>query len=654
MLSSNFKIKRKKNTIEPEEILLDRKNSEEDSLEKLEWPIKPSFLKIVFWLSLIFFLLVFLRLGYLGVVKGDFYSKRAENNHIRYYYVNAPRGIIYDRYHQPLVLNIPSYSLILVPVDLPKNQEERNKTIEEVSRIFNLNPYEIILKLEEKKEISLEPILIKTNLEIDEVRQFETKIINASGFEIIEDNSRFYPYKETMAHLIGYVGKMSKEDIEKFPSYPLTSIIGKAGLESYYENYLQGKPGKRLIEVDASYKVIKDLGSQEPVSGNDLITTIDKDLQLELYNSLEKYTSQLNIKGAAGIALNPKTGEILAMVSLPSYDPNVLTKGSPAKTIENYFTNPYHPLFNRAISGLYYPGSTIKPLMAIAALEENIISPTKKIYDEGEIVITSPYNPNQKYVYHDWKKHEWVDLKKAIAVSCNVYFWTVGGGYKDIKGLGIEKIKKYWLDFNLDKKLNIDLGGETLSVLPDPNWLKEARKEDPIWKLGDTYNVSVGEGNLLLTPLQIISYISTIANNGQLMKPFIVENIVSPPGQTIFRQKPTILHILNASLNNIKLVQEGLREVILSGTAQSLKYLPFEVAGKSGTPKFMTGGRETYHSIFVSYGPYENPEIALIVLLEQPPTGSLATLSITEEVLNWYYYNRILTNSNNQTIRSNN
>lgn len=641
----NFKIKRNKNTIEPEEILLDRKNSEEDSLEKLEWPIKPAFLKIVFWLSISLFLIVFGRIGYLQIAKGDFYIKRAENNRIRYYYVNAPRGIIYDRYHTPLVLNIPSYSLILVPVDLPKNLEERNKIIEEVANIFNLNPQEILQRLEGKKEINLEPILIKTNLEVEEVRQFETKIVKAPGFEIIEDNSRFYPYKEAMAHLVGYVGKMSKEDILKFSSYPLTSIIGKAGLESYYENYLQGKPGKRLIEVDASYKVIKDLGSQEPISGNDLITTIDKDLQLELYNSLLKYTSQLNIKGATGIALNPKSGEILAMVSLPSYDPNILTKGSPAKTIENYLNNVYHPLFNRAISGLYHPGSTIKPLMAVAALEENIISPTKKIYDEGEIVITSPYDPNQKYIYRDWKKHEWVDLKKAIAVSCNVYFWTVGGGHQDIKGLGIEKIKKYWLDFYLDKKLNIDLSGEALGILPDPQWLKEARKDDPVWKLGDTYNVSVGEGNLLLTPLQIINYISTIANNGKIMKPFIVKDIISPPEKVIFSQEPTILHSLGASLDNIKLVQEGLREVILSGTAQSLKYLPFEVAGKSGSPKFMTGGREAYHSIFVSYGPYENPEIALIVLLEQPPAGTLSTLSITEEVLNWYYYNRIMKNN---------
>ncbi len=637
-----LKIKREKNSIEPEEILLDKNNGSE-SLEKLEWPLKPAFLRIVLIFAIISFGLLYFRLFYLQIIKGEKFAIRAENNRIRYYYVNAQRGIIYDRFKNPLVLNIPSYSLILVPIDLPQDLNQRERIISDVSKIFNLDPLEIKRKLEEKKEVNLDPILIKTHLEIEEVRQFETQIREKNGFEVIEDTSRFYPYKEAMAHLIGYVGKMSKEDIEKYPTYPLTSIIGKAGLESYYESYLQGKPGKRLIEVDASYQVVKNLGSEEPKSGYDIITTIDKNLQLELYNSLSNYAKQINVKGATAIALNPKTGEILALVSLPSYDPNILTKGYPEKTVKNYLSDSFHPLFNRAISGLYHPGSTIKPLMAVAALEERVIDPKKQIYDEGEITIVSPYDPKQKYTFRDWKKHDWVDLKKAIAVSCNVYFWSVGGGYKDVKGLGIEKIKKYWLEFNLGNKTGIDLVGESTGVLPDPEWIKNNRKYDPVWKLGDTYNVSIGQGNLLLTPLQIINYISAIANNGKIIKPFIAKSIISSDdNQILIERHPEVLKNLNVSLDNLKLVQEGMREVVLSGTAQSLKYLPFEVAGKSGSPKFVSGGKEAYHSIFVSYAPYNDPEIALIVLLEQPPTGSLTALSITEEVLNWYYYNRMI------------
>ncbi len=643
MFQSNFKIKRNKNIIEPEEILLEEKNDKENSFGRLEWAIKPTYLKTVFWLSLLAFIIIFGRVFYLEAIQGDFYAQRAENNRLRYYFVNAPRGIIYDRYNKPLVSNISSYSLIMVPPDLPRDKDSKDKAIKEVSEIFNLETSEITQHLT-KDVISLEPVLLKTNLEIEEVRKFETQMLSASGFEIVQDTSRYYPYAEAMAHLVGYVGKMSEEDIKKYPNYPLTSVIGKTGLESYYENYLEGSFGKRLIEVDASYKIIKDLGTQEPISGNDLITTIDKDLQIKLYETLKQYSDDLDLKGAVGIALNPLNGEVLALASLPSFDPNVMTKGSPQAIIESYLNNQNHPLFNRTISGLYHPGSTIKPLMAVAALEEHIIDPKKEIYDEGEIVIVSPYDPNQKYVYKDWKKHDWVDLKKAIAQSCNVYFWTVGGGYKDIKGLGIEKIKKYWLEFNLDKKLNIDLGGETAGILPDPQWMKINRAEDPVWKLGDTYNVSIGEGDLLLTPIQILSYISSIANNSRLMKPMIVKNIVSPLNQNILTQEPKIIKSIDASPETLKIVQEGLREVVVSGTAQPLKYLPIEVAGKSGSPKFLVGGTEGYHAIFVSYAPYDKPEIALIVLIEQPPpnTGSATTLKITEEILRWYSENRIM------------
>ncbi|HPC30929.1 MAG TPA: penicillin-binding protein 2 [Candidatus Paceibacterota bacterium] len=643
MFQSNFKIKRNKNIIEPEEILLEERNDKENSYGRLEWTIKPTYLKTVFWLSLAFFLIIFGRVLYLEAVKGNLYAQRAENNRLRYYFVNAPRGIIYDRYNEPLVENIPSYSLVMVPPDLPQDENSKDKIVQEVSNIFSLPPEEINRHLT-NKDISLEPVLLKTNLSIEEVRKFETTVINASGFKIVQDNSRYYPYAEAMAHLVGYVGKMSAEDIKKYPNYPLTSVVGKTGLESYYEKYLAGYFGKKLIEVDASYKIVKDLGAQEPTPGSDLITTIDKDLQVELYKTLKKYSDNLGLKGAAGIALNPLNGEVLALVSLPSFDPNILTKGSPSKIIESYLTSQNYPLFNRAISGLYHPGSTIKPLMAVAALEEQIIDPEKEIYDEGEIVIVSPYDPNQKYVYRDWKKHDWVDLKKAIAQSCNVYFWTVGGGYKDIKGLGIEKIKKYWLEFNLDKKFNIDLGGETAGVLPDPEWIKTNRVNDPTWKIGDTYNVSIGEGNLLLTPLQILSYLSSIANGGKLMKPMIVKNIISSSNENVLVQESKVIKSINASAETLKLVQEGLREVILSGTAQSLKYLPIEVAGKSGSPKFLIGGKEGYHAMFVSYAPYDNPDIALIVLIEQPPpnTGSATTLAITEEILKWYYENKKL------------
>jgi penicillin-binding protein 2 len=626
-------IKRGGHLLDPEEILLDKKAEEmgEDQLAKLEWPLASIFVKGLLVFCSVLMVIIFSRIFYLQIVKGSYYKDLADNNKTRHYVINAPRGIIYDRYGEPLVLNSPSFSLTMVPLDLPRDSNERKKLIDQVVSIFNLNKVDVENILQEKGSLSsIEPILLKPNLEVDEIRKFEANIESNKGFVVIADTSRYYPYKETMAQVVGYVGRISSDDKAIYKDYPLTSMVGKDGLEAYYESTLQGKWGRRLVEVDVYGKLKQDLGTISPQQGNDLITTIDKDLQIKFYESLEKQLKNLGVSAGAGIALNPKTGEILALVNLPSFDPNILVKGSPSDLINQYLQSKHYPLFNRVISGLYSPGSLIKLLVALAALEEKIIDPLKKIYDEGQIVITSPYDPKEKYIFNDWQPHGWVDMRKALAVSCNVYFWTVGGGYQDITGLGLEKIKKYWNIFKLGEKQGIDLDDESAGVLPDEEWLKKIRPNDPTWKLGDTYNISIGEGGLSLTPLQMADYISTIANNGILMKPHLEKDI-----------SPAPLLKLDVSPDNLKIVQEGMRQVVTEGTATSLNDLPMEVAGKSGSPKFISLGKEKYHALFGAYAPYSDPQIVIFVLIEQPPQGSIATLPVAREILDWYYQNRI-------------
>lgn len=639
-------IKRNDHLIDPEEILLDKKAEEMggNQLMKLDWPLASGFLKGFFIICLILVSVIGIRIFYLQIVKGAYYSDLALNNKTRYYVINAPRGIIYDRYHRPLVLNSPSFSLIMVPLDLPRAVNERELLINQVVSIFNLNKEEIENILKNDNILSsIDPILLKPNLDVEEIRKFEANALSNKGFVVASDTSRYYPYSDAMAQLVGYIGKMSVQDKLKYPNYPLTSMVGKDGLELEYENSLQGVWGKRLVEVDAYGKVKQDLGTLSPQSGNDLETTIDKDLQIKFYESLKKQLNNLGVSSGAGIALNPKTGEVLALINLPSFDPNILTKGSPSTVINQYLQDKNHPLFNRVVSGLYAPGSLIKPLMAIAALEEKIIDPLKKIYDEGKIVINNPYHPNIKYVFNDWQPHGWVDMRKALAVSCNVYFWTVGGGYQDITGLGLAKIKKYWNLFGLNKKQGIDLSDEATGVLPDAEWLKKIRPDDPTWKLGDTYNISIGEGGLSLTPLEIADYISAIANNGIMMKPHLNK-----------ATEPTPLLNLNISSNNLKVVQEGMRQVITTGTATSLNDLPMAIAGKSGSPKFISLGKEKYHALFAAYAPYNDPQIVILVLIEQPPQGSVATLPVVHDVLSWYYENRLATSTPTTTINNKN
>lgn len=642
----NYYLDRKENLLDPEEVLLDKKAQQTEGdypLESLAWPLKKRALLIVFWLAIIFGFLIFIRSFYLMILKGADYEIRAFKNKTREILIEAPRGIIYDRNKNPLTINIPSYSLMIIPIDLNKEDKNFKDLLLKISKIFNydLKELEDIIELIYKKKLnySLDPILLKSDLSIEEIRLFETEVGENKGFAIFPTYKREYPYKEIFAHVVGYVGKITSEELEKYKDYPLSLKVGKIGLESYYQDILMGVPGKRVVELDASLKIKKVIQEIEPSSGSHLITTLDKDLQEVFYNALKKSITTYSAKGAAGIILNPKNGEVLSLVSLESFDPNVLTEGKNKSLINQYLTSPLAPLFNRVVSGIYQPGSLIKPLLALAALEEGIIDPNKNIYDEGEITITNPYNPEVKYIFRDWKNHGWVNMKKAIAESCNFYFWIIGGGYKEIQGLGWEKIHQYFKKFGLGETTGIDLPSEAQGILPTPEYLKKVRPNDPVWRLGDTYNISIGTGGLNLTPLQMSAYISIIANNGVLMKPHLLRAIEKSNGEVI----PILPEEKNRLLvfsDHLKIVQEGMREVILSGTATPLKYTLLEVAGKSGSPKYGQGVTERYNAVFGAYAPFENPEIVILIVIENPTSNTGSTLPVIEEVVNWYALNR--------------
>jgi len=534
-------------------------------------------------------------------------------------------------------------SLILSPQDLATNIN-KEKVILQIAAIFNLLPADIESKYLNLSSFSFEPVLLKTNVTTDEARIFEseTKEEERKGFYLVEDYSRAYVNSNAFSHVLGYVGKMDSEDITDNPDYPISDVLGKMGLEKYYESYLHGFSGKKLIEVDSKSHLNPNLGEESPKPGNSVYTTIDKDLQIELYNDLFSAVQKLGINKAAGIILNPKTGEVLSLVSLPSIDVNALTSGSPKKTIDEMMTNKYMPFINRAISGLYAPGSTIKPLVAMAALEEGTIDPNKVIKDEDALIVPNKYDPEHPAIFRDWRNHGSVDMRSAIANSCNIYFYALGGGYKDITGLGIKKLKEYWVKFHLAKKLGIDLFGEKDGTLPDPEWKKKNNKENPGWYLGDTYNISIGQGDLLITPIQIADYLASIANKGSIMKPFIVSKITDESNAIKYEAKSVVLSNLNMSLEHFDVVLEGMRGVITIGSAKMLNNLTdkFQVAGKTGTPQIM-GGKKT-NALFAAFAPYKDPEVLILVLLEEPPQGSVAAIPVVDQVMRWYYNNRFL------------
>lgn len=331
--------------------------------------------------------------------------------------------------------------------------------------------------------------------------------------------------------------------------------------------------------------------------------------------------------------MNPQNGEILALINFPVFDNNLLSSGGNNSEKQTILSSRDQPLFSRAVSGLYSPGSTIKPLVGVAGLKEGVITPTKEIFSPGYIDIPNPYNPDQPTRYLDWRYQGYVNMASAIAQSSDVYFYEVGGGGPDSVGLGITRLRQWWQKFNFGNLTGIDLPGEAKGFLPSPEW-KEKKTSSP-WLLGDTYNVSIGQGDLLLTPIQLLNYISVIANGGKIYQPMINKNA-----------EHRILGDLSYLAPEFQEVRKGMRLVATSklSSANSLGSLPFAVEGKTGTAQINNNQQE--NAFFVGYTsdtPDGGPQIAVLVLVENSREGSLNAIPIAKDVLNWYYWNRIKT-----------
>jgi len=592
---------------------------EEIIKEKQEFYFKtppfPIIYVILFIFLNLFFGFIVFKYTFLEFNKWSLYAEKNRTLKIK---IPAPRGLIYDRNNNIIADNLPSFDLIVNLLSL--NEEDLgyiNKLIQE----NNLN-YEIV-----------DNTLYVKNLKKELAFQLMIRYGNSLDIRVTNSFVRRYKFKESFGNLIGYIGFPNKEEIENFGVEP-QEFVGKLGIEKGYQNYLRGKDGYLEIEKGVKADIVRIIKKIEPTPGYNLKLTIDANFQEKAYKILDRYMKEKNYKKGGLIMMNPQTGEILSLISYPSFDSNIFVENIKEK-IEETLNNQFNPLFNRIISGLYAPGSVIKPIIAVAALEEKIISPDKKIYSSGSIRIPNPYIPNMYSIFRDWKVHGWVDMKKAIANSVNVYFYTIGGGYEDQKGLGIYKIKKYFELFGLGKKTNIDFIGEKSGFLPDPE-TKKKNIIDPIWRLGDTYNISIGQGDLTVTPLQIAVFTSALATN-KLITPFIVKEILNQNNNPIYIRKPQIIKEKLVNEENLKIIQEGMRMTVTEGTAKILNDFPIPIAGKSGTPQIF--GKKKLNAFFAGYAPYPNPEIVLVVFIEEVPEGSVATLPLYKELMKLYFEN---------------
>ncbi len=489
-------------------------------------------------------------------------------------------------------------------------------------------------------------MVLAKNIERSAALILESLIKDWPGWRLEKNPCRQYIAASYFSHILGYIGQVSSVDLEEYPDYSLDDHIGKIGLELQYESLLRGQPGQEQIEVDFSGKTQSLLATKPAQSGQGLVLHIDMELQKKVYQSLEKMLEQLGLKkGAAAVAMDPQNGGILALVSLPSFDNNLFAQGISQADLAVLKNNSEKPFLNRALAGQYPPGSTVKPLIAAAALEEAIIKPEQQINCQGGLSIAHQYESQIIYHYPDWKTHGLTDIIKAIAQSCNVFFYTIGGGYDQIDGLGVNRIKKYLQYFGLGQASQIDLPHEEIGLIPDQEWKKETKPNED-WYLGDTYHLAIGQGDILVTPLQLTSAIASLANNGTLYQPQLVAQIIdsnSGPEQTRYGTGKDIVEDIPAKVirqefikpENIKTVQEGMRQAVLTGSARALAGLAVKVAGKTGTAQFGASG-ET-HAWFVGYAPYEKPQIVLTILIEGGGSGDRVAVPVAKEVLEWYF-----------------
>jgi len=615
--------------VKPEETFFDSIQNH----ASLEEPISSSVFNLVNIIIAIILVLFIAKAFQLQILNGEAYQKKISRDSTDFLSSFSLRGIIYDTRNKPLVENVPVLQAIIIPSELEMASESHKWA--SASQLLKLSDLEIQDKIRKNKNES--SAIIKKNIEKDVA--LKLKDLNISGLYTAVDAQRNYIFGESMAHILGYTGKVNKNDLENDNFYLINDRIGRSGIEAFYEESLRGEHSQLIFDSNTK-DGNNNISSQGLKTGSHLVLTIDATAQKKLNDLMSYVFKNYNIRRGAGVVQKTSTGEIVAMVSMPNFDPNAFQGLSKdADYITSLFNNNDRPLFNRIIGGKYVPGSTIKPLYALAVLREGIIDPMKLIYSAGSITVSSIYDSSVKYTFRDWKKHGWTDVRKAIADSVDIYFYAVcgglsGPGYETIKGIGIEKMVQYLSDFKLNEKLGIDLPGEAIGFIPTPEWKKETKKEP--WLIGDTYNTSIGQGDLLVTPLWINTYISALANGGLIMKPFVVRQILNNDGTQLKSTASEVIADLPIADKNLDIVRSGMRQTITDGTAKRLNDLPVSVAGKTGTAQVSSGKK--LNSLFTAYAPYENPEIAITIVVEDIPMDSQSiSVEIAKLFLGWYF-----------------
>lgn len=585
-------------------------------------------ISILLFLFLACFAVLAGRTFFLQIVKGKHYKNLAENNRIREIVIKAPRGLIEDKNGTILAKNIPGFDLVFVPFNLPSEKEPLEQLTDGLSKFIPMDKIALNKIFNETEKKSKDAYLLKENISYEQALSFIERGEDFPGIYLERTAKREYPDGEIFSFVIGYIGKINSQELKDNPDYLMTDYIGKNGLEYSYEKWLKGKHGQRRVEVDSGGDIQEELGITNPQSGSKLILNINADLQKKAYEILKKTLEEnQEAKAASLVAINPQNGGVMAMVNFPSYNNNLFSEGISQEAFSQLTEDERKPLLNRAASGEYPPGSIFKPMIAAAALEEKTIAQHTTINCPGNISIG-------QWNFPDWKAHGVTDVKKAIAESCDVFFYSVGGGWEGIKGLGMNKMKNYVNLFGPGNLTGVDIPGESAGNVPNTDW--KFKKFGERWYVGDDYHAAIGQGFITVTPIQMASATAAIANGGTFYRPQAVDKIINPDGTEDDLPAEAVNRGFISS-ENIEIVREGMRETVMgeNGSGRSLASIGVETGGKTGTAQF--GNEDKTHSWYISFGPYQNPEIAMAVLIEGGGEGHDWAVPVTKEIYEWYF-----------------
>ncbi|MBN1979336.1 MAG: penicillin-binding protein 2 [Anaerolineae bacterium] len=633
-------------------------------------------------------IVVFTAFGYrlwnLQIVEGKQYQVKADEQRLQPEVIPAARGIIYASDGTPLVHNIPSFNVVVFPAYLPdysvKLPSFTPYTPEDITVTFSPEAEAVLLRLavlldmpyttnDEDGEPGVReivtqgiqrgyvyrPVVVKKRVERDTALLIASERLTMPGVDIALDSRREYLYGPLVSQVLGYTSPIPGDSAEDYIARgydPDTDRIGVSGVEAVYEEALRGQKGEQLVEADVQGRVIRVVEKEaDPVPGGNVYLTLDLDLQQFAQEALLRGMARANSPRGVALVMRPQTGEVLAMVSLPTYDNNLFAKGISVEDWQRLNADVHRPLLNHAISDQVPPGSVFKVVMATAALQEGVLDAKTRLTCPGTIVLPNRYaerDPaarDQTFYCWIWRQgsHGSLDVVGGLSNSCDIFFYKVGGGFEedDFEGLGPQRIAQYAELFGLGTPTGVELTAEVGGTVPTPTWKRRTHGEN--WSTGDTYNESIGQGYLSVTPLQMLNAVNVVANGGTLYRPQIVHHVTDYEGNVIEPFAPEVIRTLSITPTNWSLVQQGMEGAVAYGTAIGAQVEGVRVAGKTGTAQFCddikcgTGFAQPEHAWFTAYAPMENPEISIIIFLYDGGEGSQMAVPVAHEILEYYF-----------------